>query len=361
MPGGERGTFALLTPPGEGGIAVFAVEGPGARAALLAAVRAGRLAKLKPGELAYGKLVSAFGEVLDEVIVAALPPRTPPNTGRRTPATAVVERFELNCHAGGAAAAAAAERLAELGLMELAEPPGEPGLSPAEAAFRRALREARTRRQLEALVTARAAGRGLDEPRLRAVLATHRVVIAGPTNAGKSTLFNWLAGADRAITSPHPGTTRDAVLAEVSVRGLAVELVDTAGLGRLPGDELAGSAQELAREEAAQADLVLLVLDGSVPLAEAERADAEGVLRGARRAIVVTNKSDLPGPSGGEKVSDTFCAKHPEGPFRQKVSDTFSLGAGRSSARTAADTAAQRASETAGGAAVPATAPSRSR
>ena len=68
------GRFAPLTPPGEGGIAVYAVEGPGARAALLAAVRSTRLAALRPGQLAYGRLLAADGTVLDEVIVACLPP-----------------------------------------------------------------------------------------------------------------------------------------------------------------------------------------------------------------------------------------------------------------------------------------------
>lgn len=285
----KAGCFRLLTPPGEGGIAVFAVEGPLARAALLKAVRSPRLATLKPGELAYGKLVSTGGEVLDEVIVAALPPRPDGS-----------ERLELNCHAGGAAAAAAAERLKALGFEERAEAPEEPGLTSAEAGFRRALVEVKTRRQLEALLAARA---GRPDPQLKAVLAIHRVVIAGPVNAGKSTLFNRLAGADRAIVSPHPGTTRDAVVAEVSVRGLAVELVDTAGLGRLAGDALAESAQEMTREAAASADLVLLVLDGSAPMGEAERAEVERLLASPRRAIVVLNKSDLPGSSGSPVTS----------------------------------------------------------
>lgn len=284
------GTFALLTPPGEGGIAVFAVEGRGARAALCAAVRARRLAALRPGELAYGRLVAADGAVLDEVIVAALPPAL---AAPGSP-SAVVERFELNCHAGGAAAAVCAERLRQSGLAEGA-PPEEPGLPPEERAFRRALAGVRTRRQLEALCAARAGRFPGGAARLDAVLAAHRVAIVGPVNAGKSTLFNALCGAERAITSPHPGTTRDAVAAEAAVQGLHLELVDTAGLGAPGGDALAAPARERTRAEAAGAELVLLVIDGSAPMDAAARAQAAALLGRPVRTIVVLNKSDLPG------------------------------------------------------------------
>ncbi len=301
----ERSFFAQLTPPGEGGIAVFSVEGPGARAALAAAMNSERIRKLAPGELAYGKLLAGDGSVLDEVIVAALP------------AAGGAERFELNCHAGGAAAAAAAERLASLGLVRR-EPPPEPGLGAIERDFRDALAAVRTRRQLAALCAARAALPGaldrareaLSDPaqaaallggmleessRLERLLAAHRAAIAGPANAGKSTLFNRLAGADRAITSPHPGTTRDVVEARVALRGLSVELADTAGLGP-PGDgELARRSEEMARRRAAGAELVLAVLDGSEAPGEAHRAEI-GSLAGERAgpALVVVNKSDLP-------------------------------------------------------------------
>lgn len=279
-------TFTLLTPPGEGGIAVFALRGPDVRALLAQAVRAPRLAALASGELAYGRLLSASGEVLDEVIVAAL--------GASGDGA---EDFELHCHAGGAAAAAAADRLVELGFREASVLPDGPGLSPDEAWRRRALTEVRTRRQLETLLAVRG---GRPDELARAVLATHRVIIAGPVNAGKSTLFNRLAGYDRAITSPHPGTTRDAVEAEVAVRGLAVELVDTAGLGRVEGDSLAADAQEHARAEAAAADLLLVVLDASAPVDRATLAELELMLAAARRSVVVLNKCDAPQNVGAD-------------------------------------------------------------
>ena len=336
------GLFSLLTPPGEGGIAVFAVEGPGARAALARAVSSRRILGLEPGELAYGRLLDAGGGVLDEVIVAALSPReasSGPAIHSPQPAT-VIERFELNSHAGGAAAAAVAGRLRELGLEERSAPPEEPDLSGPEAQFRRMLPEVRTRRQLEALCQWRAENGRLEAEGRRtrtptpvpAVMKTHRVVIAGPVNAGKSTLLNRLAGEDRAIVSPHPGTTRDSVAAEVSVRGLAVELVDTAGFGRLPGDALAAEAQEQAWREISGADLVLVVLDASAP------QDAGGfapeLLRRARRAIIVRNKSDL---AAAGKASGARCqasadtpqpTSAPDAPLAPTIAVSALTGAG---------------------------------
>jgi tRNA modification GTPase len=304
-PSSAAGVFRQLTPPGDGGIAVFSVEGPGARAALRAAVDSRRLADLPPGGLALGRLLSADGAVLDEVIVAALPPR-----GRD-------ERFELNCHAGGAAAAAAAARLAELGLAPAASPEDrEP--SPAEADFLEALGAVRTRRQLAALGAERAAlggvlgraARLLSSPgggaaaaellgeileegaRLGRLLATHRAVLAGPASAGKSTLLNRLVGADRAIVSPHPGTTRDAVVALAVLRGLCVELLDTAGLGAGGDDPLARAARERSLERSAGAELLLVVIDGSAPLPAGGLAELAAP-PGAGGALVVLNKSDL--------------------------------------------------------------------
>jgi tRNA modification GTPase len=301
-----KGSFAQLTPPGEGGIAVFGLAGRGVRGALSAAVDSERLAALEPGELAYGRLRAADGTVLDEVIVACLPPE-----GRD-------ERFELNCHAGGAAAAAAAERLVELGLVR-GELPPERNLSGLEAGFRGALPAVRTRRQLAALAAARRelpgalreiagslaapsgarrAAERLEEvlaesARLAGLLAVHRAVLAGPANAGKSTLFNRLAGADRAIASPHPGTTRDAVEASAALRGLAVELTDTAGLGAGRLGELARRSEEMTRGRAAGAGLLLLVLDGSRALEAEGRKLAGELSRAAPRTIAVLNKADL--------------------------------------------------------------------
>ena len=85
------------------------------------------------------------------------------------------------------------------------------------------------------------------------------VVLAGPPNAGKSTLLNALLGADRAIVSPEPGTTRDSIEEALDLDGVPLRLVDTAGLRDAPGDiERQGVAR--AKDLIARADVVLCLL-----------------------------------------------------------------------------------------------------
>ena len=83
-----------------------------------------------------------------------------------------------------------------------------------------------------------------------------RVVIAGLPNAGKSTLFNRLAGEQRAIVSPLAGTTRDYVSATIRMDGLEIELIDTAGW-EVSGDAIMRRAQELRGEQFSAADLIV--------------------------------------------------------------------------------------------------------
>jgi tRNA modification GTPase len=94
-----------------------------------------------------------------------------------------------------------------------------------------------------------------------------RVVLAGRPNAGKSSLFNALGGG--ALVSPEPGTTRDYLIHKLDLGGAAVELVDTAGwqMGR---DGIEEQAQTLGREQAGQADLVLLCLPVDEPITREE-------------------------------------------------------------------------------------------
>ena len=125
------------------------------------------------------------------------------------------------------------------------------------------------------------------------------VVIAGPPNVGKSSLLNRLAGEERAIVTPIPGTTRDALRETIHIDGVAVVLVDTAGL-RESKDELEKLGMARTRAELERADVVLAVHDataGSIP-----QPLAAGVER-----IEVYNKVDLRRgfmpPSGAIAVS----------------------------------------------------------
>jgi tRNA modification GTPase len=124
----------------------------------------------------------------------------------------------------------------------------------------------------------------------RMVHAGLRLAIVGRPNVGKSSLFNRLLERERAIVTASPGTTRDLVTDRLSLGGIPVELVDTAGLREAKSEAEAIGIRK-SREALAEADVVMVVLDASVPLREDEReliASLEG-----RRAMVVRNKSDL--------------------------------------------------------------------
>ena len=118
-----------------------------------------------------------------------------------------------------------------------------------------------------------------------------RVAVVGAPNAGKSSLLNVLAGADRAIVSPEAGTTRDYLEAPVAGLPLAVTAIDTAGL-REGGSALETLGMARALEQARGAHLLLLVVDAS---AEPPSLPAELIaLLDPARSLIVANKSDLP-------------------------------------------------------------------
>jgi tRNA modification GTPase len=98
------------------------------------------------------------------------------------------------------------------------------------------------------------------------------VAIAGPPNAGKSTLLNLLARREAAIVSPHAGTTRDVIEVHLELAGLPVTLLDTAGI-RETADPVEFEGVRRARERAADADLVLWVVDASAADASQPLAD----------------------------------------------------------------------------------------
>ncbi|HET9450870.1 MAG TPA: GTPase, partial [Aggregicoccus sp.] len=140
---------------------------------------------------------------------------------------------------------------------------------------------------------ARALLQALSQGRL--VRRGARVVLYGPVNAGKSTLFNRLLGEPRALVDEEPGTTRDVLEARVEWEGLALALLDTAGLREQPARlEALGIAR--TREALCAADLALLVLPPGVGGAEAAAWRAEA---GGMALLEVHGKSDTvphPGP-----------------------------------------------------------------
>jgi tRNA modification GTPase len=116
-----------------------------------------------------------------------------------------------------------------------------------------------------------------------------RVVIAGRPNVGKSRLFNALVGFDRAIVDPAPGTTRDVVSFSTSLGGWPVELADTAGI-RAAAGPIESIGIERSQREQGRADLIVLVLDRSLP---PHPIDDEFIAT-RPAAILAGNKSDLP-------------------------------------------------------------------
>ena len=120
------------------------------------------------------------------------------------------------------------------------------------------------------------------------------VAVVGFPNVGKSTLVNRLVGGSEAVTSPEPGVTRDRKRLACEWNGVAFELVDTGGIDLEDEAELARDVQGQARTAIAEADAVLMVVDGRAGL-RAGDADLAKTLRGAEvPVLVVVNKADRP-------------------------------------------------------------------
>ncbi len=136
-----------------------------------------------------------------------------------------------------------------------------------------------------------------DARRGRLVREGLQIAIVGKPNVGKSSLFNALAGASRAIVTDVPGTTRDLVTEVVDIDGIRVTLVDTAGL-REGRDVVEVEGVERARRAQDVSDLILLVLDRSLPL---DSADFEIISQTSKhKRLIVLNKADLPPASQRE-------------------------------------------------------------
>ena len=293
--------FALSSGAPPAAIAVIRVSGPAAHLAMAALT--GK--QLAPRQAVSAALSDKAGEVLDRALVLWLP----------GPGTATGEdTLELHCHGGRAVVAAVQAALAALsglraaepgeftrrafanGRIDLAEAEGLADLLSAETELQRqsaiAMAGGALSRQVadwrERLLGQSAALEAvldfadeddvatlpadfatriqvleqelctwLARPRAEALREGYRVVIAGPPNAGKSTLFNVLVEAEAAIATPIPGTTRDVLTRPVAYAGVPFLFADTAGLHDAVDDEVEAIGIERALEALDRADLVL--------------------------------------------------------------------------------------------------------
>jgi tRNA modification GTPase len=280
-------TVTVLTPPGSSAVAVLSVRGPAAWSILQPLFRTpgGRALDSPPASFSFGRLgVGAADEV---ILVAA---------GR--------DVFEVHCHGGPRVVAWL------LGLLRSARAVADQGRHAATIAVSafELLPRARTVRTAGILLDqsqgaydrAEQAVRegGPEAAAARSVLRRNArvgrhlvepwtVAIAGPPNAGKSSLLNALAGYARSVVSPIAGTTRDAVSVGLAFDGWPVNVVDTAGL-RDAADALEAEGVERARAAAADSDLALWGVDATAP-----STAAAGLGLPADRVVVVLNKIDV--------------------------------------------------------------------
>ncbi len=333
---------AIVTPIGEGGLAVVRVSGGDALEIADACFRPGGKNSPKPSSadshtILYGH-IARDGRTIDEVLLSVL----------RAPRTFTCEdTVEISCHGGLLVAKsvldavlAAGARMAEPGeFTRRAFLNGRIDLTQAEAVAdlihsRTELALSAANEQLAGKLSQRidalrevllrvlahveahidfpdediapdTRGQLLDSLRagvadMDALLSTAnegrilrrgiRAAIVGRPNVGKSSLLNELLGHDRAIVSETAGTTRDTIEETANIRGIPVVFVDTAGL-RDAGDAIEAEGIRRSRGAMEQADLILHVLDGSAELTEADR----GFLTefAGRKRILIANKSDL--------------------------------------------------------------------
>ena len=335
---------AVATPAGPGAIGILRLSGPEAVSAASAAFRAADSRPLEahpPRRLIYGDLLDREGAVIDKVLA----------TYTRGPASYTGEdTAELHCHGAPMVLSLGLESLFSHGARQAG--PGEftrraflnGRLDLVQAEAVGDLLEASSREgarhaagQLSGALSRRIGGiysalvdvmahfhAVLDYPdedidpfreselevvlsrqaaQLRALLATCRrgsqilhglrCAIVGRPNAGKSSLLNALLGYERAIVTEIPGTTRDTVEATVTLEGYLFRLVDTAGL-RDSDDPIEQLGVARSRQALDQADLILLVCDGTQELGEEDTALLDQALDQAD-TLLVMNKSDLPG------------------------------------------------------------------
>ena len=118
-----------------------------------------------------------------------------------------------------------------------------------------------------------------------------KTVIVGKPNAGKSSLLNILAGEEKAIVTDIAGTTRDVLEENINLHGISLNVIDTAGI-RDTEDTVEKIGVDRARKAAMDADLIIYVVDASVPLDDNDRMILEMIRD--KKSIILLNKTDLP-------------------------------------------------------------------
>jgi GTPase len=130
------------------------------------------------------------------------------------------------------------------------------------------------------------------------------IAIVGRPNVGKSTLFNRLVGARRALVDDQPGVTRDRREGEGRLGDLSFKIIDTAGLDEGGGESLSGRIQAQTAAAIAQADAVLFLIDARAGATPADHAFANLVRKSGKPAILVANKSE--GSAGESGALDSY-------------------------------------------------------
>lgn len=326
---------AIATPPGEGGIGIVRLSGRDALAILAHVFAPLRVGVWRPYRMRYGRVVEPDGATIDEALAVYM--RAPRSFTAEDAAEIsvhggplVLERVLQRVLAAGARAASPGEftmRAFLNGRLDLAQAEATLDIITARTNAALALAEAQLGGWLSAeLARIRELALGplayctalVDFPEdeveaqeivapletalqaLEALVASAqqgivyrngiRATLIGRPNAGKSSLLNALLRADRAIVTPIPGTTRDTLEETANLGGVPVVLTDTAGI--VDSDdpvERIGVAR--SRQALKVADLLLMVVDASQPVADADREIA--ALTEGRRAILVLNKTDL--------------------------------------------------------------------
>jgi tRNA modification GTPase len=335
----EDTIVAISTPPGRGGIGIDRLSGPAARTIAEPLLKLRR--PLAPAQARFAEVLDSTGENLDEAVVTFFEKPHSYTSEDIVEIAAhgspvLLDNLLRQCLAAGA-------RLAEPGeFTQRAFLSGRLDLTQAEAVNdlieATTLQQARIaaqqlggslsrhitpiKQQLIALVAALEAGIDFAEDDIdllpaneitaqiqaiqaplaaleqtftygRIIREGFTLAIIGRPNVGKSSLFNRLIQRDRAIVTATPGTTRDLVTEHVSLEGIPVELVDTAGL-RESTDEAESIGIAKSREAMAEADVVLLVVDATAAIHQEDEAAIAALA--TRPFLIVLNKQDLVPP-----------------------------------------------------------------